>query len=112
MAKLAATLNAWDTEHFARTLADEIRQLDSNALPLDQATEQGGHIDDSSLTIMLLRAEDAHASIHAKVGIFFTEIVPGYGCPLEPMERNAYCEMCVRIDKLTGEARFKLSQTL
>lgn len=107
MAKLASALRAWGTEHFEHVLSEEVRQLGSNALPLEQATEHGGHIDGNSLAVMFLRAWDTSACIHAKVGIFFTEIVPACCCPYEPSTRNIYCEMCVRIDKFSGEAHFK-----
>lgn len=111
MAKLGYALRAWGTEHFEHVLSEEVRQLGSNALPLEQATEHGGHIDGNSLVVMFLHAWDTSADIHAKVGIFFTEIVPAYCCPYEPTMRNIYCEMCIRIDRLSGEAHLRVLPT-
>ena len=106
MPKLPNTLHCWQTEEFASSLKAEIANLDSGTLPLDQGVNQGGYVDDRNVTIILLHCIEDIASIRAKVGVFFTEIIVSCGCGDEPMPTNAYCEMQVSIDKATSEAAF------
>ena len=46
------------------------------------------------------------ATIKAKIGVFFTEIVINCGCGDDPMPINAYCVLQVRIDRRTAAAAF------
>ncbi|KVW94689.1 hypothetical protein [Thiobacillus denitrificans] len=106
MFKLPKALSAWNTDAFEQTLKIEIRNLGIDSLPLSHGLDMGGYVDNGHITIMVLRAVDVGVAIQCKVGIFFTEIVPCCGCPIEPMERDAYCVMQVRIDKSTADAEF------
>jgi len=102
--KLRNSLQAWGTDSFFQTLKNELEHLEPGVLPLEKAVAQGGYVDDSHITITVLRAEDDEKTIHARVGIFFTEIVINCGCGDDPMETNAYCEMRVTIDRDNGLA--------
>ena len=108
MIKLLSSLHAWQSTAFPQALKTELEQLAPGSLPLDKAVNQGGYVDDGQITATILSADDDDQGIHARAGIFFTEIVINCGCGDDPMETNAYCEMRIRIDKTTGQADFEL----
>jgi hypothetical protein len=108
MPKFLNSLHAWPSASFTETLKKELEQLPPGSLPLEKAVTQGGYVDDSHITATVLRADADEQAIHARAGIFFTEIVINCGCGDDPMETNAYCEMRIRIDKTTGQADFEL----
>ena len=108
MPKLNKSLQAWESESFNQTLCDEIRKLGADALPLHEATSQGGFVDDSNLTISVLSAADDDRLIRVKIGAFFNEIVGGCNCADDPspgtISSNIYCELQVIIDRSSAEA--------
>jgi hypothetical protein len=110
MPKFLNSLRAWNSESFFQTLKNELEQLESGVLPLDNAVSQGGYVDDSHITATVLRTNADEQVIHARAGIFFTEIVINCGCGDDPMETNAYCVMQIRIDKTTGQTEFEVIQ--
>ena len=110
MIKLLSSLNAWHSAAFPQALKAELEQLATGSLPLDKAVTQGGYVDDSHITATVLSAEENSQVIHARAGIFFTEIVINCGCGDEPMEINAYCELQISIDKTSGQADFEIMQ--
>lgn len=73
-------------------------------LPLDRCVSQGSAADDGHCTVMVLRAGDDARAVHARVGVFFTEVVGGCSCGDDPASIPAYCELRIRIDKTTAEA--------
>jgi len=93
---------------FAQTLQKEIRGLKSGSLPLHKATSQGGHVNDSNISVTVLAAKDLGNTISIKAGVFFSEVVAGCNCGEEPMEHSAYCEMQITIDKNTADALFEI----
>ena len=107
---LSNSLLAWSSASFSETLKKELEQLPPGSLPLEKAVIQGGYVDDSHITATVLHADADEQSIHARAGIFFTEIVINCGCGDDPMETNAYCEMRIHIDKTTGQAEFEVMQ--
>lgn len=112
MIVLPAALRAWGTDAFAQTLKAELETFKASALPLDAAATPGCHVDDAPVSVSVTRAAaDAHA-IHARLGVFFTEIVASCGCGDDPYEQSAYCELDVVIDMATAEARFRVVQQL
>ena len=106
MPKLTNSLRDWPSAAFTQTLKNEIAKLESGTLPLDKGVSQGGYVDDSNLATTVLHIADDERAIHARVGIFFIEIVGSCGCGGEPMPQNAYCEMQISIDKASAEAQF------
>lgn len=102
------SLHTWGSDAFFATLKAELEQLAPGTLPLEQGVAQGGYVDDHHITVTVLHAEEAAQTIHARAGIFFTEIVINCGCGDDPMETNAYCELRIRIDKTTARADFEL----
>jgi hypothetical protein len=103
MLKFPNALQDWNSNSFKQTLKNEIENLKPGSLPLEQGISQGGYIDDKNITATILSASDNDATISAKIGIFFTEIVGGCNCNDDPVEINAYCEMIINIDKTTAE---------
>jgi hypothetical protein len=101
-----ASLREWGGENFAPVLKQEIEALPPGTLPLQSGVTQGGLADDAGLTAVVLRTGDAGSAVEVVVGIFFTEIVAGCSCGDEPMALNAYCELQLRIDKLTARGGF------
>ena len=99
-------LNCPDEATFAARLKTAITQLPPGSLPLQQATTQGGLVDDSQITVTVLGSEREGDEIVARVGVFFEEVVGGCNCHDDPVSVNGYCMLQVRIDANTGEARF------
>ncbi len=109
MSKFPNALHDWASKSFKQTLKSEIEKLNPGTLPLEKGISQGGLVDDSNITATILRTYDKQSMIHAKVGIFFTEIVGGCNCNDDPIEINAYCEVIISIDKITTEAEIVIT---
>jgi len=108
MPTLPASLRARGSARFFQTLKEELERLPPGTLPLHKAVTQGGYVDDSRITATVLHAEEEPQAIHARAGIFFTEIVINCGCGDDPMETNAYGVLQIRIDKTTAQAEFEV----
>jgi len=106
MTKLSKTLNSWGSTTFRQTLKQELENLESGVLPLYQATQLGGQVDDSNISVLVNSVSDNAPQIQAKVGIFFHEIMGGCSCGDEPRSENSYCELLVSINKDTAETKF------
>ena len=102
------SLAAWNSEDFASTVKNEVANLPSGILPLQQATIRGGMIDDSELTVMLLNRAETSAGLEVRLGIFFNEIVGGWSCHDDPVVENCYAEVLLCINPQTGEATFAI----
>lgn len=105
MFHLPRALSAWASPGFATTLASEIEALAADALPLDWATTQGGRVEAEPISVSLLQAEDAGASIQVRVAVFFTEIVGGCSCGDEPMGVPVRCKLQLEISKADASVR-------
>ncbi len=101
-------LNCPDGATFAARLKTAITQLPPGSLPLQQATTQGGLVDDSQIAVTVLGSQRGDNEIVARVGVFFEEVVGGCNCHDDPVSVNGYCTLQVRIDANTGEAKFLL----
>jgi len=108
MPTLPHSLQQWQSGAFENTLKSELENAKSFSLPLEKATSQGGYIDDSDISVTVIRHKARGNSIQAKVGIFFTEIIVGCSCGDDPLPVNAYCEMLISIDRNTAEAEFEV----
>lgn len=108
MLTLSNCLAHWGTDSFKQALKTELENLPPGSLPLNQATTQGGYVDDNNITATILEVSDTGDSITAKAGIFFTEIMICCGCGDDPMPQNAYGELEVVIDKQTANTELKL----
>lgn len=104
--QLTQALKHWGMTDFEQTLKAELESLPTGALPLQQATSQGGIVDDSDISASILGSEERDNKIKIRAGIFFTEIVAGCNCNDPPMEINGYCLLGVFIDRSSGETSF------
>ncbi len=102
-------LNCPDEAAFAARLKTAITQLPPGSLPLQQATTQGGLVDDSQIAVTVLGSEREGDEIIARVGVFFEEVVGGCNCHDDPTSVNSYCTLQVRINANNGEARFHVT---
>lgn len=106
--KLVDTLRCWRSPGRAGALRAELQGLAPGVLPLHLGTNEGGMVDEGELQVTVIRSSDDAATMHAVVGVFFTEIVGGCSCGDEALAKPAYCELRVRIDGATAEAEFEL----
>ena len=85
----------------------ELESLQAGCLPLQAHTSQGGMVDDSNISVTVLKLNDKGEELLATLGIFFTEVVGGCNCHDDPLEVNAYAELELCIDKQTAVATVK-----
>jgi len=100
---LPAALAAWNTPAFQAELKRELETL-AALLPLQQGTTHGGVADGSKLAVSVFGVRADDGTIHAEIGVFFSEIVAGCNCGDDPMDLHAYCVMRVSIDKASALA--------
>lgn len=108
MLTLNKSLESWDTTEFKKVIKAELENLAKGTLPLQQATNQGGIVDDTNISALINHCSENETSIQIKVGIFFNEIVAGCNCDDDPASDNTYCELLVNIDKNSAETTFAL----
>ena len=100
-------LRAWGTPDFENVLKQEIEQLDSAQLPLQQGLSTTSYAVDSPIAAMIISVADSGTRIRAKAGIFFSGIVAGCSCADDPTpveQEPEYCVMLFEIDKSDGRA--------
>lgn len=105
---LKESLKHWNTDSFKDVFKSELLSLDTTLLPLHLATNQGGHVDYSSIGLTILSTSEHENLVNVKTGIFFTEIVGGCNCDDDPSESNNYCILLINIDKITSACSFSL----
>lgn len=101
-------LNARGTAAFPAELKAALLGMDAGVLPLQAGVTQGGHVDASDLDATVLDVIDDGAEIHARVGVFFTEMVGNCACGDEPVPIQAWCVLRVAIDTTTATASFSV----
>jgi hypothetical protein len=106
MTRLKLPLNDCRSGLFARQLKHELEHLQAGTLPLEQATTQGGQVDDSNISANVIEVREDGGWIRARVGIFFNEVVGGCSCGDDPLSVNAYCQIQVSIDRASATAEF------
>jgi hypothetical protein len=108
MIRLKLPLKDCQSRLFAQQLKRELEHLQPGTLPLEQATTQGGQVDDRNVSATVVEVREDGALIRARVGIFFDEIVGGCSCGDDPLSVNAYCQIQVSIDSASAAAEFAL----
>jgi len=108
MAQLPNSLRDWNTDAFEQTLKTEMERFRGGVLPLREAIEDLNSVEDSDLGVTFISAIDGDGAIHAKVGVYFAEVVSCCSCGEDSPIEEAYCEMDVTIDKSTGDAEFSV----
>lgn len=104
MLKLLHTIEEYDPETLIRTLKRELESGVGANLPLDKGASEGGYCDPTDLEVTVLGIKQDNHYLHARIGVFFTEIVANCSCGDEPTNKPAYCEMLLSIDRATGAA--------
>ncbi|MDX1698874.1 MAG: hypothetical protein R3308_11330 [Thiohalobacterales bacterium] len=99
---LTAALRDWCTERFEQTLKQEILALDAGCLPLVHGTCEGGQVDTGNLAVSVFGSRERGATIEARIGVFFNEVIGGCSCGDDPFTRPASCLLRVTIDKING----------
>ncbi len=106
--QLTKALKHWGNTDFEKALKAELENLPTGTLPLQQATSQGGIVDDSNISASIFSCEEYDNEIRIRAGIFFTEIVAGCNCNDPPMETNAYCLLTISIDIVNASTRITI----
>ena len=84
MIQLTKAVSAWGSDTFAETLKQEILQMDSGLLPLQQGLAHGSYASDKNLTVIILQVTENTDSIQVKTGIFYTGCNAGSCCADDP----------------------------
>ena len=108
MPTLKKSLLSWPGDDFKQVLKQELLSLKSGTLPLQQASTQGGYINQTQIDLTILSAADKQTEIIVRAGIFFTETVGGCNCDDDPFEAPAYCVVQLTINKTTACCGFTL----
>lgn len=105
--KLEKSLAAWGGEAFAVTLKAELEAISPEALGLQKAANWPLQLD-APVTVSVMDVQADAVSLHARVGVFFTETIAGCNCADAPMERPAYAELGIAVDRNTAEMTITL----
>lgn len=111
MIKLTKSLKAWETPDFASLLKKELEDLDITVLPLQQGLTQSSFSLENKFQVMIIAVSEESDFIRAKVGIFYSGLIPGCSCADDPTpvtEYSEYCEVHFDIDKGTAVTTVKL----
>lgn len=111
MIRLTKSLNAWGTPDFEGILKAEIEQLGAEQLPLQQGLSTSSYALDDKLNVRIISVSEEAGFIHAKVGIFYSGIIPGCSCADDPTpvdEQVEYCVVQLEINKTTAETTVAL----
>ncbi|MDH5259077.1 MAG: hypothetical protein OEX07_13770 [Gammaproteobacteria bacterium] len=121
MIKFTEALSEWHTPMFADILQKEIKKLSVDQLHLQQAMSYGSYASADHMKIIILSIADDADTIQAKVGVFFSGLIPGCRCDDDPTpanqslmdqsiteQQNEYCELQFDIHKLTAETTVSL----
>jgi hypothetical protein len=84
MPKLVDSLQAWGTPGFNPALKNEIKQLDTSQLPLQQGLTTGSYALDNILDVIVIGAAETEGHLRVKVGVFYTSIIAGCSCADDP----------------------------
>lgn len=107
MVRLPLALRAWGTTGFEDALKQEVAQLDTALLPLQQGLAGTSSVAELPLQVMILRVTDDARAIHVKTVIFYVGILSGCSCADDPTAvepQHEQCEVLFMLDKTTAEA--------
>lgn len=110
MIKFPASIRAWHDPGFNQVLKEEICNLDTRLLPLQQGLQHSNYaLDDVSATI--LESHEEEGAIVVKAGLFYSGIIAGCSCADDPTPvdtNNEYCEVVFRINLKNAESTVAL----
>lgn len=105
MIRLDKALRAWGTPGFEVILKQEIVQLGTDHLPLQQGLSTGNYVTADPITVAINSVAETGNVIRVKAGIFYKSVISGCSCEGDPTptsENNEYCEVQLDIDKATA----------
>lgn len=111
MIKLPGSVASWQTSSFADTFKEEVRAIDADKLPLQQAMSQSSYLVDQEINVMLLNASKTGNTLHVRAGVFYSGVIAGSCCADDPTpldEQSEYCEVQFDIDVSTAETTVTL----
>lgn len=111
MIDLKKTLSAHDTADFKRVAKEEMTQIDSLLLPLQQGLSLSSYVGKAPFSVVILNVKEERNILSIKTGIFYTGIIAGCSCSDDPSptdEQNEYCELLFSINTDTAETDVKL----
>lgn len=111
MIKLTSSLEAWGTPGFEEILKDEVQNLKSVQLPLQQGLSQSSYVSDSGFSVLILTVTDSGSDILVKTGISYSGIIAGSCCADDPTpvcEQTEYCELQLNLNKLNADTTLSL----
>ena len=111
MIRLDKALKAWGTPDFAVILKQEIAQLGTDRLPLQQGLSIGNYVADEPITVAINSIAEMEGIIRATAGIFFKGVIGGCSCTDDPTpasDINEYCEVQLDIDRFTAATTIAL----
>lgn len=114
MIRLTKSLYAWGRPDFNDILKEEIEQMGTDQLPLQQGLATSSYAMGGNLTVMILKVNEDAGHIRVKAGIFYTGIIGGCSCADDPTpagEQTEYCEVQLDINKMTAETAVALLVT-
>lgn len=99
------SIKSWQTDDFKQVLKQEIESLNPLDLPLQLGVSQTSYALDLPVTAIINGFEQLENQIIARVGIFFSGLIPGCSCnndptPVEPQQE--YCDMIFKINLTDG----------
>lgn len=113
MIRLPESLNAWCTPEFNSILKREVEALPVDQLPLQQGLSFSSYVVDDKRSVRIISVADTAEVIRAKIGVFYYGMIAGCNCADDPTPveaLNEYCELCLVLDKRSGEAIVSLAE--
>lgn len=111
MIMLVESLQAWGSADFRKNFKHELENIEAEKLPLQQGLSQSSHVSNSGFSVMIISDREQFEYIFVKAGIFYSGIIAGCSCADDPTpvdEISEYCEVEVKIDKVSAEATISL----
>lgn len=105
MIHLDKALQAWSTPEFELILKQEIAQLDSGQLPLQQGLTISSTVTADPITVTIHRVTELENVLRVKIGILYKGFTGGCSCADDPTplsDNNEYCVAQLDIDKVSA----------
>ena len=109
--KLPKSLAAWGRADFPVILKAELEAQDGRFLPLQEGLSRSSYAITEGFTAIIHSFSEEEGSLVARLGIAYRGIIPGCSCADDPTpmdELSEYCELELRIDRQTAEAKARL----
>ena len=108
---LAAALQAWGDDDFARRLRDALLAADALFAPLQRAITRGSHALVEHAELLVLRSAERDGVLQLDAGVVYASITPGCACEGDPTpmsELPEYATLRIRIDRASAAATVEL----